>query len=310
MGTKDASKLLGVAAAALTLALAGCGGTPVSSAGGVSSFAPSSSATASPRTSPSATGTPFVTPTATPTTAAAPASSAPPYAGAALGGTYAAAVGGAGILPDGSVTPGATNPAVSQGDIGTTICVSNWTTTVRPPSSYTSQLKLDQLRAGYSYNGDLNPADYEEDHLIPLELGGAPSDVHNLWPEPSTAATGGSKAKDELENKLHSLVCSGQLALASAQQAIASNWWDAYEQYVAPAAAPAPAPAAPAQPVAPAPAPAAPAQPDPAPAAPAPAPVAPAPAGAMAKCNDGTLSYSATHSGTCSHHGGVAIWYR
>ncbi|MHB9054266.1 MAG: G5 domain-containing protein, partial [Thermoleophilia bacterium] len=34
------------------------------------------------------------------------------------------------------------------------------------------------------------------------------------------------------------------------------------------------------------------------------------PSGATAKCNDGTYSYSANHSGTCSHHGGVAEWYR
>lgn len=33
-----------------------------------------------------------------------------------------------------------------------------------------------------------------------------------------------------------------------------------------------------------------------------------APAGATAKCNDGTYSFSQTHSGTCSHHGGVAEW--
>jgi len=33
------------------------------------------------------------------------------------------------------------------------------------------------------------------------------------------------------------------------------------------------------------------------------------PAGATAKCNDGTYSFSQHRSGTCSHHGGVAIWY-
>jgi Protein of unknown function (DUF3761) len=31
--------------------------------------------------------------------------------------------------------------------------------------------------------------------------------------------------------------------------------------------------------------------------------------GATALCNDGTLSYSAHHRGTCSHHGGVAQFY-
>jgi hypothetical protein len=33
-----------------------------------------------------------------------------------------------------------------------------------------------------------------------------------------------------------------------------------------------------------------------------------APPGATARCNDGTYSYSQHHSGTCSHHGGVATW--
>ena len=33
------------------------------------------------------------------------------------------------------------------------------------------------------------------------------------------------------------------------------------------------------------------------------------PAGATAKCRDGTYSYSGSRRGTCSRHGGVAIWY-
>ena len=32
------------------------------------------------------------------------------------------------------------------------------------------------------------------------------------------------------------------------------------------------------------------------------------PPGATARCKDGTYSYSQHHSGTCSHHGGVAVW--
>jgi hypothetical protein len=40
-----------------------------------------------------------------------------------------------------------------------------------------------------------------------------------------------------------------------------------------------------------------------------PAPVANHPPGATAKCNDGSYSYSAHHSGTCSYHGGVATFY-
>jgi hypothetical protein len=32
--------------------------------------------------------------------------------------------------------------------------------------------------------------------------------------------------------------------------------------------------------------------------------------GPTALCNDGTLSHSAHHQGTCSHHHGVAVWYK
>ena len=35
-----------------------------------------------------------------------------------------------------------------------------------------------------------------------------------------------------------------------------------------------------------------------------------APANATAKCRDGTYSASQQHSGSCSHHGGVAEWYQ
>ena len=44
-----------------------------------------------------------------------------------------------------------------------------------------------------------------------------------------------------------------------------------------------------------------------------PQPVAPAVTpggGATAQCSDGTYSYSQHHQGTCSHHGGVAVWYK
>ena len=34
-----------------------------------------------------------------------------------------------------------------------------------------------------------------------------------------------------------------------------------------------------------------------------------APAGWTAKCRDGSYSFSENHRGTCSHHGGVAVWH-
>jgi hypothetical protein len=124
-------------------------------------------------------------------------------------------------LPDSSCTPGATNPDVSQDTIDQTICVSGWTGTVRPPASYTNALKVQQI-AAYGYD-DTSTADYEEDHLIPLELGGAPRDPNNLWPEPRYGDQT-SANKDSVENALKKAVCNGQVNLVDAQNAIAADW--------------------------------------------------------------------------------------
>jgi hypothetical protein len=71
-------------------------------------------------------------------------------------------------------------------------------------------------------------------HLIPLEIGGAPANPRNLWPEPHVAPGGwGSRRKDFLENRLCQLVCEGRVPLAEAQRAIARNWIDAYRKYAA-----------------------------------------------------------------------------
>jgi hypothetical protein len=135
------------------------------------------------------------------------------------------------LLPNRGRTPGATNPAVTPATIYSTICVSGWTAQVRPPSSYTTGLKEDQLASGYAWHGDTNTGDYEEDHLIPLELGGSPASPKNLWPEPYDYDDGGATSKDTVENRLRALVCSGQLGLRTAQHAIATNWWKAAQEY-------------------------------------------------------------------------------
>ncbi|MCW2917605.1 MAG: hypothetical protein JWN52_5673 [Actinomycetia bacterium] len=126
-------------------------------------------------------------------------------------------------LPDPSCQPGATYSVVTQSTISSTICVSGWTSTVRPSSSYTTALKIKQI-SQYGYS-DTSTADYEEDHLIPLELGGNPTSALNLWPEPRYA-TGGYTAtnKDTIENKLKKAVCARTITLASARSAIAKNW--------------------------------------------------------------------------------------
>lgn len=124
-------------------------------------------------------------------------------------------------LPDPICTPGVADPRVTQDNILTTICVSGYTSKVRPSSRYTDALKALQIRA-YSYT-DTTLADYEEDHLIPLELAGHPTDPKNLWPEPLTGPYPASR-KDGVENSLHTKVCAGLITLAAAQAAIATNW--------------------------------------------------------------------------------------
>ena len=69
-------------------------------------------------------------------------------------------------LPDSSCTPGAHNPDVI-------------------------------IEFGYS---DTNLADYDEDHIVPLELGGAPRATGNLWPEPYSGSQN-AHSKDGVETK-------------------------------------------------------------------------------------------------------------
>lgn len=135
-------------------------------------------------------------------------------------------VGPADAYPDPSITPGATNPAVTQATIQSTICVSGWTATVRPPVSFTEPLKIQQI-AEYHF-ADTSVSDYEEDHFISLEIGGAPSDPRNLWPE-HYATPDGARQKDVVENYLHRQVCAGAMTLAAAQHAITTDWVAVYQ---------------------------------------------------------------------------------
>ena len=123
-------------------------------------------------------------------------------------------------IPDPSCTPGATNSAVTQSNIQTTICVSGFTATIRPPVSYTNPLKSELMRS-YGLTGV--PSAYELDHFISLELGGNPTSPSNLWPE-AYMPVPGAHEKDKVENYLHSQVCTGQMTLAEAQKAIATDW--------------------------------------------------------------------------------------
>jgi hypothetical protein len=134
------------------------------------------------------------------------------------------------IYPDPVRTPGAANPQVTQGNIQDNICNPEWSTKlIRPPSEYTSRLKRKKLReygdTVHQTRAELiNPATgkvdttrcvahsdnmacYEEDHLIPLEDGGDPTDPRNLWPEAYNTRGGGvimgAHQKDVVEAFIH-----------------------------------------------------------------------------------------------------------
>ena len=126
------------------------------------------------------------------------------------------------FLPDPNCTPGSIDPAVTQDNLAETVCKSGYTTTVRPPASYTNALKKQQI-IEYGYV-DTQLSSYEEDHLISLELGGNPRDPANLWPEPHASLN----EKDTIENYLHEQLCSGKLTLTEAQQQISKNWYQVY----------------------------------------------------------------------------------
>ena len=114
---------------------------------------------------------------------------------------------------------------MTQANIDETICRAGYTRIVRPPESITKREKQASLAA----YGDTGPAHhYEYDHLVALELGGAPNDPRNLWPEPGASPN----PKDELEGRLRREVCAGELSLRAAQAAIAGNWIDAYHRYI------------------------------------------------------------------------------
>jgi hypothetical protein len=199
----------------LGAALLGCGeaadggGAPGSTAGAVTAVA-----TATPSPAPAATPAPTETTAATPLRSSVPAPppTSPPTAAAPAGVA----------LPDPRRTPGETFPGVTVAQI----CTSGYSSSVR----HVEHQQYVDVYAAYGVPYPEPSGTYELDHLIPLELGGDNSDA-NLWPEPASP-TPGFHQKDDLENRMHDLVCAGRLDLHEAQREIATNWYAAYVRYV------------------------------------------------------------------------------
>lgn len=127
----------------------------------------------------------------------------------------------AGDLPDPLHTPGAADRAVTQDNIGQTICVPGYTKTVRPPASYTNRIKREQLETYYKGQGDM--ASVELDHLIPLTAGGHPTALENLWPQGYSGEYDASY-KDRCEVATGTAICQGRVGLIEAQKGFSVNW--------------------------------------------------------------------------------------
>lgn len=125
------------------------------------------------------------------------------------------------IRPISSITPGVVDPHATIEKI----CTPGYTKTVRNVSAKTKKEVF--------YNYGINPkrGKFEVDHLISLELGGS-NDIKNLWPESYTTTPFNAHKKDELENKLHYLVCADKIPLEEAQIVISTDWVRAYHDYV------------------------------------------------------------------------------
>jgi hypothetical protein len=125
-----------------------------------------------------------------------------------------------GALPDSKLTPGATR-RVTISDV----CSMAHEEVV---SEVSTSLRHEVFREYGIVNS--HPDEYEVDYLIAPGLGGA-EDIHNLWPEPYTSRTWNARVKDALEERLHEMVCGGELDLSTAQRDIATDWIAAYKKY-------------------------------------------------------------------------------
>ncbi len=224
-------------------------------------------------------------------------------AASAVATPAAGVIGAPPAAPSGTVSrPAASTPAAGRADepnraltpghafaSATTsqVCVSGYSRSVR----YVTTAVREQVFGSYHIGYPPLAGAYELDHLIPLELGGDNS-ASNLWPQPYHGANS-ADVKDHLENHLRTLVCSGQVELGTAQQAMAGDWRAAAARYGSTSAASSPSITTSTS--------SAPSRTE--------APVS-AGDGATARCNDGTYSYAAHHQGACSRHGGVAEFYK
>jgi hypothetical protein len=122
------------------------------------------------------------------------------------------------LIPDARLTPGAVRSLTA-----TQVCTAGAPAENRPPSALEKAVFHE-----YGMDG-AEPNAFEVDHLITPALGGS-DDIRNLWPE-AYSSEWNAHVKDELEDYLHTEVCTGKIDLPTAQREISTNWISAYQKY-------------------------------------------------------------------------------
>jgi hypothetical protein len=72
--------------------------------------------------------------------------------------------------------------------------------------------------------------EFQVDYLINPQLGGT-GEIRNLWPQPYGLTLWNAHAKDDLEDRLHQMVCNREIGISEAHHELATNWIAAYKKY-------------------------------------------------------------------------------
>lgn len=125
------------------------------------------------------------------------------------------------ILPNLRLTPGVYRKDLTADEI----CKTKWGLDKRHVTESMKKQVFAEYKIALSRRSD-----FEVDHLVSRELGGA-DDVRNLWPESYVTQPYNAHRKDRLENYLHKLVCKKEITLAQARDAVTNDWRKAYKKY-------------------------------------------------------------------------------
>jgi hypothetical protein len=133
-------------------------------------------------------------------------------------------------MPDARLTPGATDPAVTQATIHKTVCVTGYTAKVR----HVPESEKKEVARRYGLD-ESELSKVEIDHFISLENGGS-NEVENLWPQyyatPQQVRSHsyyGAREKDVVETYLHRQLCAEKITLQEDHDLL-HDWLNVYKK--------------------------------------------------------------------------------